>query len=60
MTIPPWLYAVAAIEALLGIAALYYGRHRGSLLVAVIGAVLLADAVIGPALLASGVIPWPL
>jgi hypothetical protein len=54
--IPLWVYLVALAEGLLGLAILLRARH--SIAITVIGAILLADAVVGPTLLSLGYLDW--
>jgi hypothetical protein len=56
MYIPFWIYLVALAEGLIGIGLLFWAQH--SVVIAIIGAILLADAIIGPALLSLGYFDW--
>jgi hypothetical protein len=56
MHIPLWIYLVALAEGLIGIGLLFWARD--GVVIAIIGAILLADAVIGPALLSLGYFNW--
>ena len=56
MNIPTWIYIVAALEGIIGAALLFWGWQ--SRVAVIIGAILLADAIIGPILLSRGYFDW--